>query len=239
MNLSFNRETLYKLTIILSFIILSCASNVKTDACKKLEEEIEKKSDCLDNLPEDFFILDTMSTVTGSLIYWQYNQDSSWLNFEDINGVKTILNTMYCPMMGYTYKLGMQRYDVYPKYAVFYEEIISGCCTPPNVVFLDNSNAKELKRIDSYSFIRLDEDFCMFFKDTSLNTASFIDLKTDTKTDVIFPIGLFVSKMESSENTYPRDFFNEIEVNTNKLKVVYQYKNKQSDRYWIKDSIIV
>ncbi len=230
---------MHKLTFILSFILLSCASNVKTETSVKLEEEIEKKSDCLGNLPEDFFILDTMSTVTGSMIYWQYNQDSSWLTFEDINGVKKMLNTMYCPMMGYSYKLGMQRYDVYPKYAVFYEELISGCCTPPNVVFLDNSTAKELKRIDSYSLIRLDEEFCMFFIDTTLNTASFLDLKTDKTSNVIFPEGLFVSKMESSGNTYPREFFNEIEVYKNNLKVVYQFKNKQSDRDWIKDSIIV
>lgn len=230
---------MYKLTFILSFILLSCAGNVQTETNVKLQEETEKKPDCLENLPEDFFILDTMSTAKGSMIYWQYNQDSSWLTYEDINGVKTMLNTMYCPMMHYSYQLGMQRYDVYPKYAVFYEELISGCCTPPNVVFLDNSTAKELRRIDSYSFIRLDEDYCIFFKDTALNTASFLDLKTDKTTTLIFPEGLFMSKMESSRNTYPREFFNEIDVNKNNLKVVYQYKNKQSDPDWIKDSIIV
>lgn len=225
--------------IILSFILLSCDGNIKPESGATKAEVVETNSDCLKNLPNDFFILDTLKTHAGSLIYWQYNKDSSWLTYEEVRGNKTTLNSLDCSLMGYTYKLGTQRFDVYPKYVVFYHKWISGCCTPPDIIFMDNKVPKELRRIDSQSMIQLEDDYCLFFNDTTYNSASFLALNSNKSTMIYFPKGLLKSKIDPSRNLYPRDFINDAQVTGNNLKLIYRYKNAQSDSEWIKDSIIV
>ncbi len=223
--------------IILSLLLFGCENSEKRSAEIEFSEE---NTNCTSDLREDFFITDTTITKHGSMIFWQYDQDSSWLTYEEVNGKKTILNSVYCTLMGYTYQLGTQLFDVYPNYVVFVHEWISGCCTPPDIIFMNIQKPIEIKRIASHSLIRLDgrQNLCIFFTDSTLNNAQVLNLKTDMTTNIQFPKGFFQSKIEPSGHIYPAGFFNKIEQNDNKIKIVYCYKNEISDSTWTKDSLL-
>jgi hypothetical protein len=190
---------------------------------------------------DDWFITDTTITNKGSLIYWNYNQDSSWLVYEESNGNITILNYFDQSMMNYTYLLGTQNIKSYSNYSLFQHEWISGCCTPPDIIFMANDEPKELFRIGSHQLIRFDtdDDYCLFFNDTTLNTGKYINLNRDISTTFEFPNQLFSSKIESSGFIYPGDFFTDIQLEKNKLNIKYRYKNNLRDLEFIRDSLQV
>ncbi len=78
-------------------------------------------------------------------------------------------------------RTGLNFLKEYPNNLLFQYKWISGCCTPPDLIFFNKENGNELKRISNSQFIwgDIDENYALYFSDTTNTRLIYIDNKTD------------------------------------------------------------
>lgn len=121
---------------------------------------------------------DTTFFEQGAFLYWQNEPDSSWLTLETTQGGKQIMNYN---LFGYWDQLGTRFIKEYENYLFFIHEWISGCCTTPDYILIDKATGNELTRIPSQlaAHSSPEEDFFLFFSDSTLTEMHYLDLKTE------------------------------------------------------------
>lgn len=94
---------------------------------------------------------DTTHLTKGAKIYYQWDCNSTWLTFE--NKEKIILKS--CPDIDPVLcsRLGLNFMKEYSSYFLFKHDWISSCGSPPDLVFINKENGKELKRISNELFL--------------------------------------------------------------------------------------
>ncbi|MGF2414540.1 MAG: hypothetical protein ACQUYJ_19550, partial [Ferruginibacter sp.] len=76
---------------------------------------------------------ETIHFNNHSKLYRQFNCDSSWLTFESSVGIKRTLYSLEAALMNYTERLGYQYATEYKWSFLIQNNLISGCCTPPEL----------------------------------------------------------------------------------------------------------
>ncbi len=129
--------------------------------------------------PENQYKCDTIIFENRAMLYWQWNCDSAWLTFE--NTKKLILKSCNEMNVYECNRTGLNFLKEYPNYLLFQYKWISGCCTPPDLIFLNKENGNELKRISNSQFIwgDIDENYALYFSDTTYTKLIYLDNNTD------------------------------------------------------------
>lgn len=213
-----------KYFVLLSLILLGCSENkeqIVVDTNNSHEVSHQKTDEKIEIDYDDIINTDTTILSTGSMIYWQYNKDSSWLTFETKQKEKKILNTMYDNLMGYTHRLGIQFIDEYPNYAFFIEEVISGCCTPPNLIFLDKKDGKKINTITSNQVIpNSDRDsFCTYFND-NYDSIVTLDLARNKRSFIEITDSSLIEYIKSYRSNYPHQSIKEVIIQNDSIIMV-------------------
>lgn len=88
-------------------------------------------------------------------------------------------------------RTGLHLLKEYPNYLLFNYKWTSGCCTPPDIVFISKENGKEIKRINNDQFIGgdIDENYLLYFSDTTYKKLIYLDHYTDIQYFVPFEKG--------------------------------------------------
>ncbi|MGE5436664.1 MAG: hypothetical protein ACM3O3_05500 [Syntrophothermus sp.] len=129
--------------------------------------------------PENQYKCDTTLFSNGAKMYWQWNCDSAWLVFE--NKEKVVLKSCEESNVYECGRTGLNYLKEYPNYLLFQYKWISGCCTPPDIIFINKVNGSELKRITNDLFVwgNIEEDYVLHFSDSTYTRLIYLDNNTD------------------------------------------------------------
>lgn len=141
-------------------------------------------SDCYDYMKyeQNRFFTDTTRLSNGAMLYYKWNCDSTWLTFSN-KKEQIILKS--CPDSDpiMCSRLGLNYIKEYPNYLLFIHEWISGCCTPPDLVYIDKKTGKEKERITNDLFVwgDPDKDYALYFSDSTYTSLIYLNHKSDQK----------------------------------------------------------
>ncbi|MFA7326895.1 MAG: hypothetical protein WC121_09540 [Candidatus Kapaibacterium sp.] len=196
--------------VILTFTFLDILSKEKDCDCIELGLSDENKLKC-----------DTTFFENGAFMYWQINCDSTWLTFE--NNQKVILKSCKKEMILECGRSGLFFLKEYPNYLLFIFEWISGCCVPPDIVFISKENGLEINRISKYLFVWGDNDldYSLYFSDTTYTNLIFHNHLTDIEYLYNFDEYLVAeSAVENNVMSYDKLFDNFL-IDNNKFKFYF------------------
>lgn len=174
----------------------------------------------------DNYDCDTITLSNNAILYWKINCDLVEYCFEKNSKITTIYSNQY-----YDHRLGMSFKKEYDDYLYFVNQVISGCCTPPELVFLDKNNASEINKISSDNFIyaNSEKDYIIYFKDTTLTSVTYHNLKTNKKS--LTNIGNIMEKsINNNSINHVTDLLN-IETNKEKVKLEVQIDSNTTQKF--------
>jgi len=83
---------------------------------------------------------DTIKFDNRAKLYWNFNCDSSWLTFESPKHLKDIIFSMQ--LVAYTGRLGFSYVQEYKHKFLIQNNVISGCCDPPEFYLFDKTSGQ-------------------------------------------------------------------------------------------------
>jgi hypothetical protein len=151
---------------------------------------------------------DTTQLSNGVILYYRWDCDSTWLTFSNR---KKQLILKSCsdsdPIM--CSRLGLNYIKEYPNYLLFIHEWISGCCTPPDLVFIDKESGKEKERITNNLFVwgDTDKDYALYFSDSTYTSLIYLNHKYDQKFIYQFEEGKVLNSAKKQSVLQLNDLF--------------------------------
>ena len=131
-------------------------------------------------------------------------------------------------MIDLTDRLGLCFPQEFNNYTLFYERWISGCCMPPDMVFMDKENGLEIDRISIQVFIWHDyeEDYILSFTDSLYNSIEYLDLNTNKTRTTSFPQERGITALNIINEYFPYDIFTHPPKNNSSYVLLeYQYEH--------------
>ncbi len=165
--------------------------------------------------PENQYICDTTVFSNGAKMYWQWNCDSAWLTFE--NKDKIILKSCEKTDVYECERTGLNFLKEYPNYLLFQYKWISGCCTPPDIVFINKENGIELKRITNDLFVwgDVDENYILYFSDTTYTKLVYLENNTNKEYSFQFDKEQVDKSVDKNQVLQMADLFKNFKKNEN------------------------
>ena len=174
---------------------------------------LESQCDCIELglSEENKYNCDTTFFENGAFLYWQLNCDSTWLTFE--NKQKVILKSCENEMILECKRIGLSYMKEYPNYLLFIHEWISGCCTPPDLVFISKVKGVELNRISKNQFVWGDANlnYVLYFADSTYTKLIYLDHLTDKEYSYKFEESIITESATINEVLHINDLFKNIE----------------------------
>lgn len=166
-------------------------------------------------------------------IYWSFNCDSSWLTFE--NGErKRILFSM--ELVSYTGRLGFSYSHEYKKYFLIKNNVISGCCSPPEYFLFDKGTGMQKKSLGRVLYVSDDKAIPIIIKITNSgydikkkeDYASFTVLNINTGKQFKIPLSHndITVALKNLQELYPELLFDEPAHTGHILTLKYQISAK-------------
>jgi len=170
-------------------------------------QEVICGCDKIEIIPENQYQCKPTVFSNGAEICWQWNCDSSWLTFK--NKVEVILNSCKEPNVYECRKIGLNFLKEYPNYLLFQYKWVTGCCTPPDLLFINKENGKEIKRITKDLFVwgDVDENFVLYFSDLKYVELIYLDHNKDNQYVIHFENGEVQNSTEQNQVLQMTDLF--------------------------------
>lgn len=187
------------------------------------------ESDCYKymNTEGNSYFTDTTYLSNGSILYYKWNCDSTWLTFEGKN--KRIIKSCSDEDPILCSRTGLSFIKEYPNYLLFAHYWISGCCTPPDVVFIDKKTGEEKKRIENSLFVTgdADKDYLLYFSDTTYTSLVYLNHSTNKKSYYRFDKGEVLESMRKNAILQLSDIF--YKFKKEKGYFAFEFKNQQGN----------
>jgi hypothetical protein len=174
-------------------------------------------------------------------IYRQFNCDSSWLTFENNKGIKTTLYSLESGLIEATEKLGYQYAAEYKATFLIQNNLISGCCTPPEYLLFSKSTGTEIKNLGRLIFYSDQAQYPLVVSvgDTTFSTLKFYDVNSKK----IFSIALSANKikttLKSSAQIYAEYLFESPEIRKSVFYVTLNYRKPGNKEDWFTYKVTV
>jgi len=162
--------------------------------------------DCESN-EDDILDCDTTLLSNNALLYWKINCDSAVYCFENNNKIRYLKSGSDYFLIN---RIGLTYIEEYNDYLFFKDELISGCCTPPDLVFLNKIDASEINRIPSSHFVfgNPEKDYITYFQDDSLTEFIFHDLNTNRKNMTVLENNIVLRAIDNNSIIHVNDLVN-------------------------------
>ncbi|RTZ01765.1 hypothetical protein [Flavobacterium sp. GSP6] len=184
---------------------------------------------------------DTTLFQNGSKLYRQFNCDSSWLTFENKNGLKKIMYSLDKPLIELTSRLGYQFVKEYKTTLLFENRQASGGGFPTNFELIDKDNGKVIEEFGTIIYYS-DTDYnnyVLYLSSDSLVTLTFYNIDTKTKFNYSIPQGRLRKTVMESSQMFPEYLFEEPQTNDNILTLKYKYLVNADPEKWNTDIITI
>ncbi len=205
---------MYRLLFIL---LVCCSSLVKAQPCGcdtnvSLNELINCSPIIFDN---------------GAKLYWSFTCDSSWLTYENVKK-RDILFSM--EFVYYTGRLGFSYANEYKMYFLIRNDVISGCCSPPEYYLFDKETGKQNANLGRVLYIDTNKNQPIIVKITNSNytdkTAKYTSItihNIDTDKKYLIPLSAkeIDKALKNAGEMYPEYLFEEPQLSNQELKLRY------------------
>jgi hypothetical protein len=170
-------------------------------------------------------------------LYWSYNCDSSWLTFSN-NEQQKILFSLGEGLVHLTGRLGFSFAFEYKNSFLIQNNVISGCCSPPEYFIFDKNTGelrRSLGRIIYYSNSK-EKPFIIRISNSNYDPAikadyqslSIVNLEQDKEFHIALPKGQLDKALRETEQNYPEYLFDEPTVEDNRVTLTYHIKKPKS-----------
>jgi hypothetical protein len=213
------------LLVISTLAILSCNNQnnrkvIKDDAIIQKEKmlfstysdssDFQREYACGCESNQENLDCDTIILSNNAMLYWKINCDFASYCFENNNRITYLKTSSDFELIE---RIGLTFIKEYKDYLFFVDELISGCCTPPDIVFLNKYDASEINRIPSSQFVyeNIEKDYVTYFQDDKLTKFIFHNLKTNTRKMTVIEEGLILNSIQNNKALYISDVLSLIE----------------------------
>ncbi|WDF80396.1 hypothetical protein PQ469_10300 [Mucilaginibacter sp. KACC 22773] len=186
-------------------------------------------------------IIDCKSTIfkNGARLYWQFNCDSSWLTFKAVNGRKRILFSLDSSLMELTGRLGYIYAAEYKYVFLIRQNLISGCCDPPEFILFNKNTGRQKSLLGRLVFYSHDSKYPIVIS-LGPNSNSLIIFNVDThkKYSIALPRGRLSKSIKLSFFSAPELLFDNDLIKGDSLVLKYQYKTT-AKKDWLYSKILI
>jgi hypothetical protein len=201
-----------------------------------------------DSLEEDevFMTCDTTSFDNGALLYWNYDCDSAWLNFQ-YQGNTISIFSLETELRDYAGRLGYYYFVEYDSFFMGFYSTISGCCAP-DIYFLHNKYTGEVSKAFSEAiFISTERNFPYMvsfnlFKDSAAKDYSSLLLTNFiTGQQALVPLTGhdIVKATRNNEVLYDEELFTDAVHSEQSITLIYYPKNPNKKKSPKQKSIVI
>lgn len=175
---------------------------------------------------DNSFFKDTTHFSNGGKLYYLWNCDSTWLTFQGKEKVILKSCSKVDPIL--CSRLGLQFLKEYNKYLLFLYNWSSGCCTTPDLVFIDKKNGQEIKRITNDQFVcgDNDQDYSMFFTDTTYMELVYLNHQTNREIKFQFKDNRILKLMGEKEVLHPSKLIKQFRRKDDQMILEFVENNK-------------
>ena len=225
-----------KTLLAIFFLILSASAYAQTCACE--QDSLEEG--------EQSIICDSTIFDNGALLYWNYNCDSAWLNFQYQSTTLSIfyLDGELKDLMG---RLGYYYFVEYDSFFMGHYATISGCCAP-DYYFLHNKYTGEVSKAFSEAiFMSTERNFPYMVSFNLFKDSAAKDYKTlmvrnfITGKEVVLTLkGHDIEKaIRIKRPLYDEDLFWDYEHNEHSITLYYYPKNTEGKKHPKQKTIVI
>jgi len=217
--------------ILLTVVVMLCTTVVCGQQCKcETDTSLNNIISC-----------EIIQLKNHSKIYWQFNCDSSWLTFESKSGVKEILYALDAGMMDYTGRLGFQYETEYKTTFLIRNNLISGCCTPPEFILFNKSNGKYIKNVGPLIYYNdsLKYPLMVSINYKGFNELKFYNVETKRQFSILLPPNKIANTLKMGGETNAEYLFEGAGIIGNIFSVSFRYKKPGNNDKWYNYKIVV
>lgn len=174
---------------------------------------------------------DTTEFDNASRIYWAFNCDSSWLTFESQTGQKEILFSLSDGLQNLTGRLGYIYAQEYKHTFLIQNNVISGCCTPPDFYVFDKTTGQVKDSLGSILYYSPDKKFPIIISITNnsnrkkvtnrYNSLSIYNIDKNRNYILKLPKGELEKALVKTEQIYPEYLFNDPVIRGTTIYLTY------------------
>ncbi|MNU20774.1 hypothetical protein D3C71_90270 [compost metagenome] len=191
----------------------------------------------------DFMPCHKIPFDNGASLSWQYNCDSSWLTFESIQHRKRVIFSLEAPLMELSGRLGYTHIQEYKSTFLVQNNVISGCCTPPEFHLYNKQNGKKLYELGRLIFYSEQKKLPFAIgiaypkRETEwyrgLSALIVYNLSTGRQYRILLPANITVETLNaSSYDPNPEYLFEQAVIKGHTVNLHYSvYKNGRNIRY--------
>ena len=184
---------------------------------------------------------DTINFTNNSFLYRQFNCDSSWLTYENKNGIKKILYALQAPLIDYTERLGYQFEFEYKSTFLIRNRLISGCCKPPEFLLFNKQSGnivKKFGRLIYHSELK-NLPIVAYLNQKDLNSIIIYNFDTKVKKVIELPKNVLINTVRQSNFMLGEDLFEETVYSNGKLIFTYKFQNKGNTTKWFTKKVSI
>ena len=174
-------------------------------------------------------------------LYWQFNCDSSWLIFENQSGLKKVLYSLESPLIELTERLGYRFTWEYQKSFLIQNNLISGCCTPPEYLLFSKEKGTLITNLGPLIYYgeERNNNFVIYFTNKALNHVTLHYVDSGRKYDISLPAGRFASTLKKKGELYAERLFIETDIRDSIMTIEYRYQKKEKEDRWYTDNVVI
>lgn len=167
---------------------------------------------------------DTLILSNNSFLFWKVSCDTISYNFQNKHGKIVRLKTCFGKESINCSRSGLSFLEEYPNYLLFKYDWVSGCCQPPDILFLDKFTGEKVNKINMSEFIygETELDYTLYFDNGNHEELILLFNQTDKKYSLSLPKNR-INKTLKTYKTYPSDLFKNFNLNSESFTFEYEY----------------
>jgi hypothetical protein len=195
--------------------------------------------DCIcdkDTMLKEFISCDTIKFDNKAKLFWSFDCDSSWLTFQNPEKSNSIIFSM--EFVNLTGRLGHIYLCEYKNTFLIQNNVISGCCTPPEFYLYDKSTGDVKTYLGRLIFHSEDQKIPLLigitnsnYDTTSIeiyNSLTIYNADTHKEYFIKLPNDQIDKALRNNEEMYPEYLFEEPVLNGTILKLAFRLKRSKS-----------
>jgi len=183
---------------------------------------------------------DTLFFENNAKLLWNFNCDSSWLTFQSPQGNAVIIFSLGEGLQHLKSRIGFVDFIEYSNSFLVQNNVISGCCSPPNYFLFNKETGQITDTLDSVLYISENKQIPIAVsigssdsranESTTYNSLWIYNLNTLEKNVLLIPENEISVALKRTKQMYPEYLFTEPVLENNMLTLSYHKREPRNDK---------
>lgn len=183
---------------------------------------------------------DTISFENNAKLLWNFNCDSSWLTFQSPQGNTVIIFSLSEGLQYLRGRIGFVDFKEYSNSFLVQNNVISGCCSPPNYFLFNKATGQIIDTLDGVLYISENKQIPIAVsigssdfranESTTYNSLWIYNLNKLEKNVLLIPENEIPVALERTKQMYPEYLFTEPILENNMLTLSYHTRKPRNNK---------